>query len=100
MDEKALVKALADGEIAGAGLDVYEREPEITERLISSGNCVLLPHAGSATFETRSRMTDLAVENLLKFLRGKKPVALVNPGVYKEKSFLARNSGWENLSSG
>jgi lactate dehydrogenase-like 2-hydroxyacid dehydrogenase len=70
VDEAALVEALADGTIAGAGLDVYEREPEITRELLAMENVVLFPHLGSATHETRIAMGRRAVENLRLFFSG------------------------------
>ncbi|MDM7925260.1 MAG: D-glycerate dehydrogenase [bacterium] len=83
VDEKALVEALRSGRIAGAGLDVYENEPEIESGLIGLDNVVLLPHIGSATLETRTRMSVMAAENLLEGLSGKKPKHLVNPEAWK-----------------
>ncbi len=73
IDEKALVKALEQKWIWGAGLDVYEREPDIETSLLSLDNVVLLPHIGSATYETRLKMAMMAADNLIKSLRGKKP---------------------------
>ncbi len=70
VDETALVEALSDGTIAGAGLDVYEREPEITPELLRMENVVLFPHLGSATLETRIAMGRRAVENLRLFFSG------------------------------
>jgi len=70
VDETALVEALADGTIAGAGLDVYEREPEVAPELLQMENVVLLPHLGSATQETRVAMGQRAVENLRLFFTG------------------------------
>ena len=70
VDETALVEALADGTIAGAGLDVYEREPEVSAELLAMENVVLLPHLGSATQETRVAMGQRAVENLRLFFTG------------------------------
>jgi lactate dehydrogenase-like 2-hydroxyacid dehydrogenase len=70
VDEAALVEALADGTIAGAGLDVYEREPQIAPELLTMENVVLLPHLGSATHETRIAMGQRAVENLRLFFSG------------------------------
>jgi lactate dehydrogenase-like 2-hydroxyacid dehydrogenase len=70
VDERALVEALSDGTIAGAGLDVYEREPEIAAELLAMENVVLLPHLGSATTETRIAMGQRAVENLRLFFSG------------------------------
>lgn len=79
VDEAALAEALRAGEIFGAGLDVYEREPQVTEALLDLGNVTLLPHLGSATEETRTAMGLLAVENLLAGLSGQRPRCLLNP---------------------
>lgn len=77
VDENALLEALRAGTIAGAGLDVYEREPLLTPGLTDLSNVVLLPHIGSATIETRTRMAELAAENLLAGLaRGLPPNCL------------------------
>ena len=70
VDEAALVEALSDGTIAGAGLDVYEREPQISPALLTMENVVLLPHLGSATTETRVAMGMRALENLRLFFSG------------------------------
>jgi lactate dehydrogenase-like 2-hydroxyacid dehydrogenase len=70
VDEAALVEALGDGTIAGAGLDVYEREPQIAPALLTMENVVLLPHLGSATTETRVAMGRRALENLRLFFSG------------------------------
>ena len=78
VDEVALVEALRENVIAGAGLDVYEEEPAIAPGLAALDNVVLLPHLGSATHETRAKMSSLAAENLLNVLAGKKPVHGVN----------------------
>jgi len=83
VDEKALVDALRAGTIAAAGLDVYEEEPRLAAGLAELDNTVLLPHVGSATWETRMKMADLAVTNLLAGLRGERPPNLVNPEVWK-----------------
>ncbi len=83
VDEKALVEALRAGTIGGAGLDVYEEEPRLAPGLAELDNAVLLPHVGSATWETRMKMADLAVTNLLAGLRGDRPPNLVNPEVWK-----------------
>lgn len=71
VDEAALVAALQAGGIAGAGLDVYENEPSITEALYEMDNVVLLPHIGSATHQTRQVMSRLAVDNILDVLEGR-----------------------------
>jgi glyoxylate reductase len=78
VDELALAEALEEGQIWAAGLDVYEREPEIEERLLSLDNVVLLPHIGSATYETRLKMAMMAVKNLIQGLSGQKPDNLVS----------------------
>jgi glyoxylate reductase len=78
VDEAALVEALRRGQIAGAGLDVYEREPELSPGLTDLDNVVLLPHLGSATIETRTRMGLMAAENLLAGLRGERPPNCLN----------------------
>jgi lactate dehydrogenase-like 2-hydroxyacid dehydrogenase len=71
VDEAALVAALQSGQIAGAGLDVFEREPTVTPALLTMENVVLLPHLGSATRETRVAMGMRALENLRLFFAGK-----------------------------
>ncbi|TFJ95000.1 nicotinate-nucleotide pyrophosphorylase [Platysternon megacephalum] len=73
VDEQALVDALKAGELAGAGLDVFEKEPEVHEALLTMDNVVLLPHLGSATIETRTAMATLAARNALNVLAGKAP---------------------------
>jgi glyoxylate reductase len=79
VDERALVRALQTGRIAGAGLDVFEREPEIEPELYAMENVVLAPHIGSASAETRSRMCMMAAENMVAALKGERPPNLVNP---------------------
>lgn len=81
VDENALLAVLKQRRIAGAGLDVYENEPELTPGLDRLDNVVLLPHMGSATVETRRRMAELAVDNLLAGLKGRRPPNCVNPEV-------------------
>ena len=71
VDEAALVEVLQARRIAGAGLDVYEKEPEVTPALVAMDNVVLLPHLGSATRETRVAMGLRAFENLQLFFSGK-----------------------------
>lgn len=73
VDEQALADALSAGEIAGAGLDVYEREPEVHPGLLGLENVVLAPHLGSATVETRLAMGMLAARNLVAVLHGEPP---------------------------
>ncbi|HOI35212.1 MAG TPA: D-glycerate dehydrogenase [Mesotoga infera] len=73
IDEKALIKALKDGKIAGAGLDVYEEEPFVPQELIDLPNVVLLPHLGSATNEARREMAIMVGRNVAAVLEGKEP---------------------------
>lgn len=84
VDEAALVKALKQGWIFAAGLDVFEEEPQVHPELITLPNTVLCPHIGSATFETRSRMAEMCAENIIDCLKGKKPENLVNPEVWNQ----------------
>lgn len=81
VDEGALVEALREKRIEGAGLDVYENEPVLAPGLTSLDNVVLMPHVGSATVETRMKMARMAAENLLAGLRGERPAHVVNPEV-------------------
>ena len=78
IDEKALIWALKEKEIAGAGLDVYEREPEVSAELIKMSNVILTPHTASATIETRERMSELVAQNIIDVFEGREPVGLVN----------------------
>lgn len=78
VDEEALVAALRSGTIAGAGLDVYEHEPQVDPGLIDLDNVVLLPHLGSATVETRSAMAELAARNVVELLAGRDPITPVD----------------------
>ena len=80
VDEAALVAALEEGRVGGAGLDVYEREPAVHPGLLGRRDVVLLPHLGSATREARAAMADLAVDNVLAVLAGTTPpTAVVDP---------------------
>jgi glyoxylate reductase len=84
VDEKALYKALKEGRIAGAALDVFEQEPTPMDNpLLKLDNVVVAPHISSASYETRSRMAEMVAENLVAFFEGKKPPNLVNPEVMK-----------------
>jgi len=86
VDEKALYKALKEGWIAGAGLDVFEQEPTpLTNPLLKLDNVVVAPHISSASYETRSKMAEMVAENLIAFFEGKTPPNLVNPDVVKTK---------------
>lgn len=72
-DEDELVKALQDGRLGAAGLDVFEEEPKVPEALFGMDNVVLTPHVASATWETRQAMSDLVVENLVSYFKDGKP---------------------------
>jgi glyoxylate reductase len=82
VDEEALMEALTNRKIAGAGLDVFEGEPNVNPNFTRLDNVVLAPHIGSATGETRLRMAMLAVRNLLAMLEGERPANVVNPEIY------------------
>ncbi len=81
VDEKALVKALREGRIAGAGLDVYEKEPKVERGLHGLKNVVLTPHIASSSYETRMKMAAMAVQNCVAGLNGQRPPNLLNPEV-------------------
>jgi len=83
VDERALIKALREKWIFGAGLDVYEHEPRISKNLKKLENVVLQPHSASATFESRTNMALMAAKNMLAGLKGEKPPNCVNPEVFK-----------------
>jgi glyoxylate reductase len=84
VDEKALYKALKEGWIAGAALDVFEQEPtSVDNPLLKLENVVVAPHISSASHETRSKMAEMVAENLVAFFQGKVPPNLVNPEVLK-----------------
>jgi glyoxylate reductase len=85
VDERALVRALRERKIAGAGLDVFEREPEIEPELFEIENVVLAPHIASASHETRLKMCLMAADNLLAALKGIRPPNLVNPEVWEHR---------------
>ena len=79
VNEEALLNALADGSIRGLGLDVYAEEPPIDHPLLKLPNVVLTPHAGSHTLEARTRMADMAVDNLIDVLSGRPCAGMVTP---------------------
>jgi len=84
VDEKALYKALKEGWIAGAALDVFEQEPTpVDNQLLKLDNVVVAPHISSASYETRSKMAEMVAENLVAFFEGRKPPNLVNPEVMR-----------------
>ncbi|MFP3984921.1 MAG: glyoxylate reductase [Candidatus Bathyarchaeia archaeon] len=91
IDEKALYKALKEGWIAGAGLDVFEQEPTpASNPLLTLDNVVAAPHISSASYETRSKMAEMVAENLVAFFKGKTPPNLVNKEVVSVKK-----PGWK-----
>ncbi|MEM3153830.1 MAG: glyoxylate reductase [Candidatus Bathyarchaeia archaeon] len=89
VDEKALYKALKEGWIAGAALDVFEQEPTpVDNPLLKLDNIVVAPHISSASYETRSRMAEMVAENLVAFFEGRIPPNLVNPDVVKVRPLI------------
>ena len=83
VDEAALVQALRDGVIAGAGLDVYENEPMTAPGLLELENVVVLPHIGSASYATRGKMAEMAARNVIAFFNGQTPPNAINPEALK-----------------
>ncbi len=82
INEKALVSALKKKKIAGAALDVFENEPKLSKGLKNLDNTVLTPHTASATIEARTAMSEIAAQNIVAILKGKKAKFTVNPEVY------------------
>ena len=91
VDEEALVQALRKKTIAGAGLDVYEREPAMAEGLAKLDNAILLPHLGSATRGTRNLMATKAATNALAMLKGDRAPNCLNPDVYDGEAYRKRS---------
>jgi len=87
IDEAALVRALKDKTIAGAGLDVYEYEPDVSPELVAMPNVVLTPHLGSAVLSLREGMANVVVDNTIALIEGRAPVSCLNPQVLR-KLFL------------
>ena len=83
VDEAALAEALENDELFAAGLDVFEREPEVDPRLLNLENVVVIPHLGSATVDTRNAMGELAVDNVFAALDGTRPPTLLNPDAFR-----------------
>jgi glyoxylate reductase len=83
IDEAALVRALKDGKIAGAGLDVYEHEPAVSPELVAMPNVVLTPHLGSGVLELREGMAHVVVDNTIALIEGRPPVSCLNPETLK-----------------
>jgi glyoxylate reductase len=90
VDEAALVRALREGWIAGAGLDVYENEPAMAPGLAELDNVVVLPHIASASVDTRGTMASMAAENAVAFLRRLPARNPVNPDVYTSDGYSER----------
>jgi lactate dehydrogenase-like 2-hydroxyacid dehydrogenase len=83
INEKALVKYLQNGKIGGAGLDVFEEEPKISEELFQMDHVVLTPHNATGTIDTRIELAREASRNIVDFFEGKKDISIVNPEVWK-----------------
>jgi glyoxylate reductase len=84
IDDEALIKALSEGRIAGAGLDVYTNEPKIERALLTMNNVVLTPHLGSAVRELRENMAHIVVDNIAAIAEGRVPPNLINKEVVEE----------------
>jgi glyoxylate reductase len=86
IDEQALAQALKEGQIFAAGLDVFEREPDVHPGLLACEHAVLIPHLGSATVQTRLAMANLAVDNLFAGLHDRRPPTLLNPEAWEQRA--------------
>ena len=85
VQEAALVRALSAGHLGGAGLDVFEHEPAVDADLLESDRVVLMPHAGSATVETRREMARMVVEDVRRVLSGERAFRAVPPESNRER---------------
>lgn len=92
VDEAALVEGLRKGEIAGAGLDVFENEPEMAPGLAELDNVVVVPHIASGSRDTRDKMAEMCAENARAHLEGKTAPNCVNPEVYGTEAYRRRVS--------
>ncbi len=92
VDEAALVRALRDGTIAGAALDVFENEPLMVAGLAECRNAILVPHIASGSQDTRDRMATMAATNAVAHLKGERAPNVVNPEVYDSAAYVARRS--------
>src|SRR5256886_14183592 len=95
INENDLVAALESGRIAGAALDVFEKEPAIHPGL-RRANVVLAPHIASASLETRTKMACMAAENVVALLQGRRPANILNPEALKGEPKLGANLPWPN----
>lgn len=86
VEESALLRALADKRIAGAGLDVFEHEPAVPPALVKMANVVLTPHLGSAVADLRERMANIVVDNIAAVIEGRIPPNCINPQIYAATS--------------
>ena len=83
IDERALVRNLSNGKIGGAGLDVFEEEPEISRELCMMDNVVLTPHNATGTIDTRIATAREASGSLIRFFNNKRDIPIVNPSIWK-----------------
>ena len=86
IEEKALIEAMENDTIFGAAIDVFEFEPNIPEALKKLENVIIIPHVASATFHTRTRMSEIAAQNIINGFEGKMPVSLVNTEVLEKNN--------------
>ena len=95
IDEAALARALVERRIAGAGLDVFENEPQVEPELLKLPNVVLTPHLGSAAREIREVMANVVVDNIMAVLEGRQPSNCWNPEIYAASHTAAPGAGKE-----